>query len=239
MIVGIHQPNFFPWLGFFNRILSCERFIFLDHVQIPTGKSWVSRNKLLISGADRWLTLPTKKRSRMGQRIDEVEINYESNFTKKHLRTIESNYGKTQYFKEVFPIIQRIYTADHKLLVDFNLSFIHWVLDSWQCPTKCYRSSQLIAINPSLMHLTGNELILEICATVDAKKYISGSGCLDFIKPNSFEERYINFNFQSFSHPEYDQIGAQQFRSNLSILDCLFNQGLKRTQTLVNPKDLR
>ena len=65
MIVGIHQPNFFPWLGIFQRIYDTDIFVFFDHVQVNRGRGWVSRNKVKNSGEASWLTLPTKKSGRL------------------------------------------------------------------------------------------------------------------------------------------------------------------------------
>jgi len=33
-VVAIHQPNFFPWLGYFDKMARSQCFVFLDDVQI-------------------------------------------------------------------------------------------------------------------------------------------------------------------------------------------------------------
>ena len=33
MNVAIHQPNFVPWLGYFDRMIRADMFVLLDHVQ--------------------------------------------------------------------------------------------------------------------------------------------------------------------------------------------------------------
>ena len=57
----IHQPDFMPWLGFFHKLSLCNEFLVFDHVQISNGKSWSSRNKILLNGKPFWLTIPTIK----------------------------------------------------------------------------------------------------------------------------------------------------------------------------------
>lgn len=32
-IVSIHQPNFLPWIGYFNKIRKCDTLAFLDDVK--------------------------------------------------------------------------------------------------------------------------------------------------------------------------------------------------------------
>ena len=50
MRLAIHQPNFFPWVGLFHKIACVDSFMFFDHVQAPNGKSWLSRNRILLNG---------------------------------------------------------------------------------------------------------------------------------------------------------------------------------------------
>ena len=33
MIVAIHQPDFMPWMGFFDKILKADLWVILDHVE--------------------------------------------------------------------------------------------------------------------------------------------------------------------------------------------------------------
>ena len=48
-VVAIHQPNFFPWLGYFDKILKSDEFVFFDDCQFPKkGGAWCNRVKLLI-----------------------------------------------------------------------------------------------------------------------------------------------------------------------------------------------
>jgi hypothetical protein len=57
-IVAIHQPNFFPWLGYFSKIARSDTFIFLDDVQFTKRKSgsWSNRVQLLIGDRSLWAT---------------------------------------------------------------------------------------------------------------------------------------------------------------------------------------
>ena len=52
--LGIHQPNFFPWPGFFHKIANVELFYLMDHVQVTMGKGWHSRVKILSEGKSKW-----------------------------------------------------------------------------------------------------------------------------------------------------------------------------------------
>ena len=62
-LIAIHQPNLFPWLGFFTKIHQANEFIILDHT-INNPKSpefWCRRVKMLIGGKDHWMSVSLKK----------------------------------------------------------------------------------------------------------------------------------------------------------------------------------
>ena len=238
MRVAIHQPNFMPWMGLFNRLALCDLFVVLDHVQASGGRSWLSRNRLIVSGKARWLTVPIHKSGRSRQRVRDVEINYEGEFVSKHLRTIEYNYKDAPLFNDVFPIIVDMLNRHHRYIVEFNTEFIQWVCTYLHISTPFISSSDLARAESTLDATSANALILEICRTVRATTYTSGTGCTDFIDPESFERAGIAFSFQSFDHPTYAQVGSQEFVSNLSILDALFNVDPEKISRMVRQPGL-
>ena len=95
-IVSIHQPTYLPWLGFFNKIISSEKFVFLDDVQYEKN-GYQNRNKIRTHEGDIWLTVPVKTKSTT--LLKNVEIDYSFDWIKKHTKSIELNYSKTRFFK--------------------------------------------------------------------------------------------------------------------------------------------
>ena len=66
MIVTIHQPMHFPYMGFFQKMKSADLFILLDDVQFSKNDkySFYNRNKFKnSSGSDEWFTVPVEKRA--------------------------------------------------------------------------------------------------------------------------------------------------------------------------------
>ncbi|MBK8563691.1 MAG: WbqC family protein [Saprospiraceae bacterium] len=61
-IVAIHQPNYFPWLGYFYKIAACDVFVFHDNVE--HSKRYPTRRTLIRKSAEDiapiWLTVPLK-----------------------------------------------------------------------------------------------------------------------------------------------------------------------------------
>ena len=231
--LGIHQPNFFPWLGFFHKVANVEVFYLMDHVQVTMGKGWYSRVRIMVEGKSQWLSIPVVKKGRSGQRYIDIEINYMQNFSEKHLRQLKHTYKKHPYYEEIMPLIEKIYKKKHTNLMNFNIEFIQLVSKSLNLSTKFLRTSDLLEEHPQLNELNGNDLILDLAKISGANYYLSGTGCLDFIEPETFEENKIDFIFQDFKQVFYKQKGVDQFVPDLSIIDALMNLGWINTSSLI------
>ena len=58
--VSIHQPNYIPWLGFFEKIMNSDIYVVFDDVQYPRGKDFANRNQIKTNTGKLWLTIPIK-----------------------------------------------------------------------------------------------------------------------------------------------------------------------------------
>ena len=57
MIVAIHQPQYLPWLGYFDKMLKADVFCYLDNVQYKKNE-WQNRNRIKTAMGWQWLTVP-------------------------------------------------------------------------------------------------------------------------------------------------------------------------------------
>ena len=234
MRAAIHQPDFMPWLGFFHKLSLVDTFIVFDHVQISMGKSWSSRNRVLLKEAPVWLTIPIIRKGVSTQAIFETRLNRDVRYGRKHLGTLKQAYGKCSFFAEVMDELAPIYEQDFEYLIDFNMAFIRKVIDCFGWQKKIMYSREILQEKPLLKQLKGNDAVLALCQAAGVTDYISGTGCTDFILPDSFEEKGIRFTFQEFKHPVYSQYNHRgEFVSHLSCLDALFNMGFDALRTVL------
>ena len=219
MIVSIHQPNYIPWIGFFNKILSSDIYVVFDDVQFPRGKDYANRNQIKINNGKTWLTIPVIGKSDL-KPWNQIEIN-KNGWVNKHLASIESFYKKTPYFNEYYPEIKNIYLKDHNLLVDLTLDLIKHFIKILNKKTKIVRSSDIKT------DLKGMDKILYILKHLQSTKYISGDGegSKRYIDENLFKENNIELIWQNYKHPVYKQQFGE-FIPYMSILDLIFNEGL-------------
>ena len=120
-IISIHQPVYLPWLGFFEKIISSEKFVFLDDVQYEKN-GFQNRNKIRTTDGDMWLTIPVKTKSKT--LLKNVKIDDSSNWMKKHSKSILLNYSQSKFFDNYWPELKKIYEKKYEYLVEINMEII-------------------------------------------------------------------------------------------------------------------
>lgn len=224
--VVIHQPDFVPYLGFFQRFLSADEFIVLDHVQfVNSSRGWTHRDKIKTASGEKWLTLSVKKAPR-DTPINEIELSSSVDWATDNLNLLKQNYRGAPFFDEVFPSIVALYEQPPRLMVDFNLRSIELLMDLLDVRLPWVRSSSLQPEGSS------NELLIDLLGKVGATHYLSGNGARDYMQPEKFAQAGIQVVWQQFTHPVYSQqFGA--FMPYLSSLDVLFNCGITASRHIL------
>ncbi|MBU1996568.1 MAG: WbqC family protein, partial [Candidatus Omnitrophica bacterium] len=106
MIVSIHQPQYLPWLGYFDKIIRSDVFVLLDNVQFKKN-DWQNRNKIKTSQGAQWITVPIIHD--FGQSISDTQTNNTVNWKEEHLKTLTINYSKSKYFKKYISLFEEAY----------------------------------------------------------------------------------------------------------------------------------
>jgi len=215
MICSIHQPNYIPYIGLFQKIYQSDIFVFYDTAQY-TKWDYHNRNKIKWPNGEILLTIPVQLS--LWDKINEVI--FQAKVLQKHLKTIEQSYKKSQYFDEIHPLISEIYSYETDNLSDFNINAIQKISNYLWCRTKFLTLWELdFDLNNS-----STRALVDICKLVWATEYISWSWWKDYIKKTEFEKAHIALQFQDFHHPTYTQLWGE-FLPYMSIIDLLFNEG--------------
>jgi len=216
MIVAIHQPQYLPWLGYFNKIYRADIFCYLDNVQYKKNE-WQNRNRIKTAQGWQWITVPVKYR--FPQLINDVAINNAVNWRKKHLQAIKTNYGKTPYYQQYISLFEDIYSKDWAYISELNIYLVEKLrkIIGIDRITKAISSEMKLSDDPS-------DRLIDICKFVGADTYLSGQDGGKYMNLERFGERGIKVVVQNFKHPEYPQRFGE-FASHMSIIDLLFNCG--------------
>lgn len=222
MICAIHQPNFFPWLGYFDKIYRADVFVFMDSVDYPksskTMSSWTNRVQLLINRHKTWVHCPIRREHGI-QKICDVEIDDTQDWRKRLLRTIQFNYAKSPFYAVVMPFVEEWVNGKYRYIADYNIAVIKDISKMFHLTTKFVRQTDLLTEKHS------TELLVEITKRVGCDTYLCGGGAGGYQQDEMFPDNGLLLQYQNFVPYEYNQ-GRQEFVGGLSILDALFHQGI-------------
>lgn len=220
MKIAIAQPTYLPWLGYFDLLDQVDRFVLLDTVQFEK-QSWQQRNRIKTPTGLQWLTVPVLFRGRLGQRITEVEIR-EPDFWRDHLRAIELNYRRAQFFALYFnDLSERIqFYAHDRSLSKLTIGILPWLAELIGVKTSMICSSDMA------VHGKRTELLAAICSSLGATEYLSPLGSADYLlnELSVLSDRGVGVTFHHYEHPRYSQL-FPPFQPYACALDLLFNEG--------------
>lgn len=215
--VGVIQPNYLPWRGYFHFIRNVDLFLFHDDIQY-TKQDWRNRNKIrLKDGSSTWITVPVCAKT--NNLIMDVEINYSEKWIRKHLNIIEQNYRKSPYFSQYFPPLSELLGLETRLLSDLNISLTGLICQWLGITTPLVRTSELNCVG------TKDEKLINLMNRVGGTHYLSGPAAKAYIVPDLWTKAGIELEYIEYpAYPPYPQI-AEPFEPAVSILDLLFMVG--------------
>lgn len=228
MILSVHQPQYIPWIGYFDKIAKSDSFVFLDQVQYKP-REFQNRNKIRNPAGAIWLSVPVISKGKGRQAIDNVKVDNELPWQRKHLESFKSCYGKAAFFDEHREFLNQAYAQKWESLVSLNIFIIDYILKQLAIGLPIYRESELG------IHSTSTDRIIEICRRLKADTYLSGIGGKEYLDEEKFPQAGIKLIYQDFRHPVYRQQfmkNADDFIPCLSILDLLLNEGSRSREIL-------
>jgi hypothetical protein len=231
MIVSAHQPQYIPWLGYFDKIAKSDRFVFLDNVQYKE-REFQNRNKIRTKDGSIWLTVPVISKGEGRQNIRDVKIDNELAWQRKHLGSLRSAYASANFFNDYYPFFEEILARDWIFLKDLNIEIIRFILKELSISTPIAFESELKVITAS------SQRIVDICKNLEADTYLSGSGGRDYLDEKLFARENIKLLYQDFKHPGYKQC-FQPFEPFMSTVDLLFNHGKDSREILFSTEAFR
>ena len=216
MIIAIHQPQYLPWLGYFDKMDQADAFCYLDNVQFKKNE-WQNRNRLKTAQGWQWLTVPV--RYRFPQKIIEVTINTAVKWQRKHRQALSTNYQKAPYFDDYYPILESAFRQDFETIADLNIHMVTQIRAILGINSKpVVRASELsLSEDP-----TGR--LIDICNHFGGDTYLAGQDGANYMDMEQFDRSGIKVATQVFDHPHYPQCFGD-FKSHMSIVDLIFNCG--------------
>jgi hypothetical protein len=230
--IAILQSNYIPWKGYFDLIASVDEFLIFDEVQY-TRRDWRNRNRIIVQGTVKWLTIPVKTKGLYLGPIEEIETDG-NGWAEQHWKTISHAYGKAPHFAQYRPVLEAAYlkAAHLHLLTEINELFLRMLVEILGIATPLTRTD----VVPHTATVPTDRLV-EICVARQATEYVSGPAARAYIEPEKFADAGVTLKYADYSgYPIYEQ-HATAFEHGVSILDLLMRCGRAAREHLKSPSN--
>ncbi len=231
MKIGIMQPYFFPYIGYFQLIQAVDQFIVYDNIKY-TKKGWINRNRYLQNGEAAVFSVPLKKDSDF---LDVRDREVSSDFKKdKLLNQIREAYRQAPYYDDAFFLFERVVQNSETNLFSYIYNSIMEICKYLEIGTEIVVSSHL-----KIDHtLQGSDKVVALCKYAKADVYINAIGGQDLYSKEQFNTYGIELKFLKSSPIEYKQFN-NEFVPWLSIIDVMmFNSKENIREYILNNFDL-
>ena len=228
MRLGIMQPYFFPYLGYWQLLANVDKYILYDDVTYIKG-GWINRNNFLINGQKKLLTMQLEKASSYVLIID---ILIKDDFS-KFLKTIEMGYKKAPFFEDVFNLLREICQFQDKNLGTFLFNLHKKICEYLEINTELILSSSFEKSSEQ----KGKDKVIAICKQFGADEYINAIGGQSLYDRKEFAEKGIKLNFLQANLKVYKQF-KNEFVAGLSIIDVMMFNSKENVKEMLNDFEL-
>lgn len=226
MRLGIMQPYFLPYIGYFQLIAAVDQFVVYDNIKY-TKKGWINRNRFLQNGKDALFSISLKKDS---DSLDVCERELAADFDRARLlNQLKGAYRRAPHFEQTFPLIERVVRYPEPNLFHFLHNGIVQVCDHLGITTKIIVSSGVFIDH----NLQAQDKVLAICKALGATTYVNAIGGMELYSKETFREKGVELKFLQSKMLEYAQLG-EKFVPWLSIIDVMMFNPLDSIRTCIS-----
>ena len=214
MKLAIMQPYFFPYIGYFQLVNAVDKFVFYDDVNyIKNG--WINRNRLFLSGAVRYITVPLSAASSF-EKINRTRVRGENGWSVQMLAAIHQSYAKAPHYRAVSDLIEEVLNSHDGYISTLAKNSIITVANYLEMENN-FCGSSTIYENQELRSV---DRVMDICKKENASEYWNLPGGKDLYNRETFKNEDVELRFVDVAIMPYQQTSLD-FQSGLSIIDVL------------------
>jgi hypothetical protein len=213
MIIGLMQPYYLPYMGYFQLMKAVDTFVYYDDVTF-IKQGWINRNNITLDGHPYRFTLELKGASSY-KKINEIEVGGNRD---KLYKTMVQAYSKAQYYRDAIPLLHDIFHSTEKNLFNYILQAHKQIFDYLKLDIDCIVSSG-IEKNCSLR---GKDKVLDICKTLGVSTYVNAIGGKELYSKDEFSQNGIKL---LFLHPD-------EGLPKTSIIDVIMNHSIEEIREM-------
>ena len=227
MKIGMMQPYFFPYIGYFQLLNMVDKYVVYDTAMFSNNK-WGFRNRILINGNPGFFRIKTLKASQHKQ-FNEIKVSDDMEVKKRNILTLEHSYAKAPHYSEVMPVLEKFMMADYDNLSEYNVASNRLICDYLGIETEILLFSELDYDEEQKRQYR----IFDVCRILGGNEYINAIGGTELYDFDEFRENGIELAFLKTDDIRYPQFGGE-FVPNLSIIDVMMFNSVPEIQDMLN-----
>jgi len=179
MKLSLHQPNFFPYYPFFQKMEKSDIFLIMTHCQYE-HRNYQNRFNL----EDRWYTMSVNKGTQKCEGSSPKDL-INSKMYVDYINDWDRIKNRLANYKTILDEFDDCFCDS---LADTNISIILKIKSMLEIPTK------IVFDYPT--ELKSTERIIDLCKNHRASEYYSGISGSKYLSIENFERNGIKISFQ-------------------------------------------
>lgn len=228
MKIGIMQPYFVPYIGYFQLIRVVDSFVFYDDVNY-INRGWINRNNFLINGKSQLITLPCQKATQ-NKLINEIELVIDERLVVKLLKSIYFSYKKSIYFDIIYELFEKILRYSNRNLAKYSANSVIEICNFLELEVSFKFSSEEYFDTKGLDKA---DRLIEISKREGINEYVNLIGGQELYNKEYFREHGVELSFLQANKFGYYQ-NSSHFTDMLSIIDVLMFNGKEKTRNFLS-----
>lgn len=219
MKLGVMQPYFFPYIGYWQLMNTVDEWVVFDDVQF-IDKGWINRNRVLhpeVRKEWQFITLPLKGRGQF-DKIKDVGIDFSKSWKKQIMGKLTSYRRIACNYHETIDFVDYCLDESESNLSSLVIETIRKVSENIGIKTRIHVQSRLGLDVECVSH--PGQWGLHISSAMGASEYINPLGGRSIFRATDFSDRGIGIKFIKSEVDSYAQ-GGRDFCPNMSIIDVM------------------
>ncbi len=214
MKLGIMQPYFMPYIGYWQLMNLVDKYVIYDDVNFIKG-GWINRNRILVNGEPKYFNVPMLGAS-PNLRINEVRVDHNEAIIRKNLRILEAAYKKAPYYDIVYPMLENILWCGEDNIAKYIEHSFRVLCEYLDIETELVVSSDLDKDNT----LKRQDKVIAICRLLGATEYYNAIGGQELYSFEAFRKNGVQLHFVKTKNIVYSQF-ENEFQPSLSMIDVM------------------
>jgi hypothetical protein len=217
MKLGIMQPYFFPYLGYFDLINRTDQWIVFDTPQY-IRHGWVNRNRILHPTTGWQYVIAPLKKHQQKTAINQIETQPYEQWRPRILGQLQHYRNNAPGFTLVYSLVEECLSYGELNLARLNVLTLQKTCEKIGIP---FRRQIFSEMNLKHSQVDGpGDWALQIAEALGAKEYINPPGGIELFDPTAFASKNIKLTFQDPFEFNYECRGYR-FEPGLSVIDAL------------------